>query len=246
MRVHLPMLTLVLSLTAAATGATINPGLAGNTSFDGWAGLTSANYPGYGSFPGSTAWPAPIASNQAGSGDASFNKTAGNGYPASGGIYVGGFGSTPNVYGGSFAVSDATALTNLANVVFQIQTSESSGYDFYDDLLPTLSYNGGSQSLAVTGSMIVSQTQNGTFTNPETGVEEPIYVNVWLFQWDLSSLAGSINNFAIDWSSVQHSQISELRLDQSDVYASVVPEPASLGMLGLGALLTVSRRKRNK
>lgn len=92
-----------------------------------------------------------------------------------------------------------------------------------------LSFNGGSQALAADSASIISSYQNGTFTNPETQLEEAIFVNTWMLTWDASAL-GAISSLAIEWSAVQHAQLHALRLDQSDV---VVPEP---GMLGLGAI----------
>ncbi len=76
---------------------------------------------GYGTFPGSGNWPAPIQSNVGG--DATLNKTAngagGGPYPASGSIYFGGFSGDQNVNGGTLAVTDNSPVANLQTVVFQ-------------------------------------------------------------------------------------------------------------------------------
>lgn len=236
-----------LAITAAgAMGDTIDPALTGNTQHDAWDDITSVNYPGYGSFPGSGAWPAPIASNQPGSGDATIDKVAngsgGGPYPAGGGLYFGGFSSTPNTFGGTLGVRDNTVVSNLSNVVFQVEIGEAWTYDFYNDILPVLSFNGGSQQIAATTSAIVEQIDNGTVDMP-TG-PETVYINTWLVQWDLSAYAGTITDFEITFSAVQHAQVYSLRLDQSDTFATVnVPAPASLALAALGAL-TATRRRR--
>lgn len=220
-------------LATASQAEVIDPGLAGVTQYDGWDNLTGGNFPGYGSFPGSSPWPAPIGSNQPGSGDATFNKTSGNGYPAGGSIYVGGFSSTPNTLGGSFSVAETSTVAGLETVVFQIEIGEAFGYDLFNHASPTLSYNGGAQALTA-APVLVEQIQNGTFTNPVTGQPEPVYLNTWLFQWDLSGVVDPISSFSVSFSAVQHAQIYALRLDQSDTLR-LVPEPASLGLMGLGA-----------
>ncbi len=85
-----------LAATAGlATAATIDVGLSGTTDKDGWYNLTSANFTGYGSFPGNGAWPSPIGSNTPGSGDAVLNKSAGAAYLAGDGIYSGDFPPRP-------------------------------------------------------------------------------------------------------------------------------------------------------
>lgn len=237
----------VLSMAGVAMANTVNPGLAGTTQYDGWDGITAANYTGYGTFPGSGAWPAPIGSNQSGSGDADLSKVAngsgGGPYLASGGIYSGGFAFTPNTLGGTLGVSDSTPVANLANVVFQVEISEAFGYDLFNDVLPKLSYNGGSQNLAPSFDTIVERVQNGTFDVPGGGTE-PLYINTYLVQWDLSALSG-ITSFSVSFNTVQHSVVSEARLDQSDSYSALtVPAPASAALVGIGGLVAIRRRRK--
>jgi hypothetical protein len=232
-----------LLISAGAEAVPIDPGLTGTTQVDGWAGLTAANYPGYPAFPGAGAWPTPIGSNQPGSGDAELAKVSGNATPLGAAIYFGGFSSTPNTPSGILRVGDTSAIANLETVVLQIVIGEAFGYDFFNGVFPALSYNGGSQNLAAGLRVLRSQVQTGTFTNPITMEEEPIFTNEYLLQWDLSSL-GAITDFGIQFQGVQHAQLYELRLDQGDAY-TLVPEPATAlqllaGLLGLGL---VSRRR---
>ncbi len=234
---------ILLASASIAQAAFIDPGLAGNTQYDGWVGLTASNYPGYGSFPGNGAWPAPIISNTAGSGDAYLRKVSngpgGGPYLAGGSIYFGGFSAEVNYDGGTLAVGDNTVVDNLSNVVFQIEIGEAWTYDFHNRQLPVLSFNGGSQQLVADVTLLVDQVHNGTVDMP-TGPED-VYINSWLVQWDLSAYTG-ITDFEISFTGVQHAQLYSLRLDQSDVYAAV-PTPASLALLSLGGLIATRRRR---
>ena len=233
-----PSLTFIagVSLAFTAYAAPIPIALSGNTQNDGWTNpaLTAAANPGYGSFPGSGAWPAPIQSNVGG--DAYLSKvsngTGGGPYPASGSIYFGGFSGDANVNGGTLSVTDATPLANLQTVVFQIEIGEASTYDFYNGVLPTLSYNGGTQFLTA-DYVSLSQVFNGTVEMP-TGTE-PIYINTYALQWDLSGISETISTFSISFSGVQHSQVYSMQLDQSDTMTQAVPEPSTYALMALGA-----------
>jgi hypothetical protein len=212
--------------------AIVHPALTGTTQYDGWIAMSSTNYPGYGSFPGSAPWPAPIGSNRTPANtfnasepaDAGVMKTAngaggGGPLPLSGTIYFGGFDQSVNTFGGTLAVSDATPVPGLATVVFQVQIGEAWTYDFYNHVLPTLSYNGGSQRLPATRSFITDRYDNGTVQMP-SGTEH-IYNNTYLLQWDLRAIAGPITAFAIEFSGVQHAQVYGMALDQSDTYTEI-------------------------
>lgn len=242
---RLSLFPIVLAATAGiAHAAFIDPALTGNTQYDAWTGLTASNYPGYGSFPGTGAWPAPIVSNTPGSADAYLRKVSngpgGGPYLAGGSIYFGGFSAEINYEGGTLAVGDTTVVDNLSNVVFQIEIGEAWTYDFHNRQLPVLSFNGGNQQLVANVTLLVDQVHNGTVDMP-TGPED-VYINSWLVQWDLSAYAG-ITDFEISFTGVQHAQLYSLRLDQSDVYAAVVPAPAPLALLSLGGLIATRRRR---
>ena len=211
----------------------------GSSSSDAWVNVNSANFSGYGGFPGNSPWPAPIGSNGTGSGDADLSRVAGS--PTGGGpflssssIYFGNYAQIPNALGGTLRVSDSTPLANLKTLVFQIQIGEATGYDLYS--APTLKINGGSSIVNLLFSGILNRYQSGTFFSPATELDEPVYVNTRGYQWDVSSL-GAVTSFAIDFSGVTHSQIYGLQLDQSSSVFStaVIPEPNVGGLILAGA-----------
>lgn len=248
MLIRLPavLATVAASLLIASkiTAAPISVPLTGNTSTDGWANITSASNPSYPGFPGSAPWPSPIGSNTVGSGDADLNKISGSAYPGDTSLYSGGFSETPNLSGAVLAVSDATVPLDLKTVVFQIEIGAAFGYDFYNGVLPTLSYNGGSQNITATYTAILSQVQTGTFPNPITGLDEPIYVTLYGLQWDLSGIQTAINSIQVSWTTVQHSQVYALQLDQSDTFTQVIPEPSTYLLLGLSIFAFILLRGR--
>jgi len=219
----------------------------GSSGTDGWVNVNSANFSGYGGFPGSSAWPAPIESNGLGSGDAVLNRVAGSptgGGPflSSGSIYFGNFAQIPNALGGTLRVTDSTPLADLKTLVFQIQIGEATGYDLYS--APALKINGGSSIVNPLFSGILNRYQSGTFFSPVTELDEPVYVNTRGYQWDVSSL-GAVTSFAIDFSGVTHSQIYGLKLDQSSSVfsAALVPEPNVGGLVLAAACFFLIRRR---
>lgn len=237
---------IVATITAcgatASWAAPIDPALPGVTDYDGWADITSANYDGYGGFPGNSDWPAPIGSNQPGSGDALLTKVNGPGggpIPFGTTLYFGGFSNTPNTDGGSLILTDTTPVDGLKTVVFQIDFVGAFGYEFYNNVPPILRINGSTDDLIAVKSLVVSEIDVGTFPNPVTGDLEPLLRRTRLYQWDLSAIAEPITSFEIRFNAVQHTQVHALRLDQSDT----VPEPATVGLLAAAGLMVLARRK---
>jgi hypothetical protein len=206
----------------------------GSTSFDGWNDMTSVRLSGYGGFPGTTPWANPVFSNISESADARLLRLAGS--PAGGGpfvasesIYFGSFQQVPNALGGTLAVSDLTPVSGLKTIVFQIQIGEAEGHDFCSPAgSPVLKVDGASSGVTPSFSpTLVNRYQNGTYPSPETGKDEPVYVNTWLFQWNVGSY-GTISSFQIEFSPVTHSQIYALQLDQTSVLQAnqIIPNPS--------------------
>jgi len=218
----------------------------GASSFDGWVNITSANFSGYGGFPGNNAWPNPIGSNVEASGDSELARIAGSPagggpYPASDSIYFGSSAQVPNALGGTLHVSDMTPLPNLKTLVFQIQIGEADGYDFHDPSgYPVLKVNGQTNGVGASfGPVLLGRYQNGTFSSPETNQEEPVYVNTWAFQWNLAE-GTTVVSFQVEFSAVTHAQIYAMQLDQSSVlqpqqiFAPSEPAP-QIQLISLGA-----------
>ncbi|MEM7400611.1 MAG: VPLPA-CTERM sorting domain-containing protein [Pseudomonadota bacterium] len=237
------LLSICVSLFSYAQAAFVAPGFSGNTEYEGWSNLYSSAVPGgtldpalYGiGFPGAAPWTGPlITGNETGSaGNATFYKTAGNGYAAGASIY------TPFSGSGNFEVDNATPLSNLANVLYQIDIGPGSGNVFFDNT-PVLNYNGGSQALVA--DIIFDKDGAFPFTNPVDPTQAGT-TTIWGFQWDLSGILG-ITDFDIDWKNGPHAQIYALQLDTSDIFTPV-PIPAAVWLFGaaLFGLIGVPRRK---
>jgi hypothetical protein len=151
--------------------------------------------------------------------------TTGGGYFGSEGIYTGNFATT-------FFLEKNTSGLDVDNVVFQIDLDNDGGW-----IAPTLSYNGGSQNLAGTQLIISTEATNGAF-GPATAQE-------LLYQWDLGEVAGSINDYRIEFGTGLHIPIPEISLASSSSFTAVtVPEPSSSALFALGALGLALRRKR--
>jgi hypothetical protein len=211
----------------------------GSTSYSSWSNLNSFEYSGYGSFPGNTPWPAPIRAIE-GSTNSTLNRIAGS--PTGGGpflatdsIYFGSFSQVTNALGGTLRLSNSLSLTNLKTLILQIQIGEALGFDFYRTTgYPKLSLNGGLYTTALYTNL-VNRFQNGVFPSPQTGLDEPVFVNTWAFQWNITNPT-TINNYAIDFSGVTHSQVYALQWDSTSVLQGrVIPEPSTLGLLAIAA-----------
>ena len=224
----------------------------GQTSYSSWSNINSFYYTGYGSFPGSSSWPAPIRATD-GSTNSTLNRIAGatsGGGPflASDSIYFGSFTQVTNALGGTLRLSNSLSLTNLKTLLFQVQIGEAVGYDFYNPLgLPKLFINGITNSITPLFTNLVNRYQNGTYPSPQTGNDEPVYVNTWAFQWNLTN-TNTVNNYYVDFSAVTHAQVYTMRWDSTSVLQNqVIPEPSVSGLLVLtatGFVGYILRRKK--
>lgn len=241
-----------------------NPGLTGTGSSSSWLNLRAGGSVSIadggtgttavgGSFPGSGAFTSIAA--QVGDSSAQLykiaNGTGGGPYLASASVYHGGFSSAVNNPGGTLGVTIPSPIADLQTLVFQIQIGEAWTYDFYNGVLPVLSYttaSGTVNNVAANFSNIINQISNGTVSMP-SGVE-PLYTNTYALQWDLSDVVDPISSLNISFQGVQHSQIYGMRLDQgSDSFSGInlvsVPEPASAALGLVGAFALVFRRRRH-
>ena len=235
---------LAAALVSGASADTVSLDLTGTyTSVDIWGAgsLSGSANTGFPSFPGTAAWPRPIASASGADNDAFLTKVdnqkdaaigtgLGGPFPSGGGIYFGGFGTVPNTNGGTLQVTDAAPILNLGTVTFQIEIGQAYGYDLLNNDLSLVKLNyttaTGSGSLSATYTDLLNRFYNGSVDMP-TGAggamqPEDIYVNLWGLQWDLSSIEG-ITSFNIQFTGVEHSSLAQLQLDQtSTAYDSTV------------------------
>lgn len=210
--------------------------LPGSSDYEGWSGLTTANNPGYGSFPGAAPWPAPIDPNEAGSaGGADFNKVSGNGFPAGSSIYSP-FTQSVYVVGNTLSPS----AFDIETLVFQIDMGPGEGGFF--NALPTLSFNGGSQGLGADFSLATEG--DFPFVNP-IDPQQAGTTTLHAFQWDLSGL-GNISTYSVEWQVQPHAQIYALQADTGSSFAQVIPEPSALALGGLVFTGWLVNRRRKK
>lgn len=108
-------------------------------------------------------------------------------------------------------------------------------------------------AIAANYAELVTKAENGTIPMP-TGpggelVEEPIYIHLYGFQWDLSEFE-NITEFSVDFTVVEHSQFYAAQLDQSDTFTQIIaspaaiPEPSAAVLLGSLGLIPLLRRRR--
>jgi hypothetical protein len=224
---------LIASFAATSIGhAAMTINLPGNTETSGWDNLRNSNsywsangYPT--TYPGASAWPAPVAANAAGSqGSAGFMKRSGNGYFSGSSLYDAGAV-------GTFSISDSSPLASLANIVLQIDAGTSIG------VLPVLNYNGGSQALAP-NYFALADGEYLTF-NFQTGQSFPTQNRAW--QWDLTGLG--VTSYEITWGSVANNHLTqyELNLTTGDTFIKAVPEPTAVVMISLTSLALFRRRR---
>lgn len=248
-----------LSATVAVSAQAnfVAAGLGGTTSFDAWDELSrstpqvaNANPP-FPGFPGNTPWPEAIesvltqgtaeSSDDDPTGDATFNKTSGFGYPAGGSIYSSPFGT------GTYIVEDLTPVADLATVVFQIQIGQGTGsgpgiFDPWLTGVPTLTVD------TTTAIGISVSPSNTAILSQGIGDSDfgPINIGVLGVQWDVTGISDPITSFGVEFGpSGTSSTILALQLDQSDTFSvAPIPEPTSLALIGLGGLAMLGRTRR--
>ncbi|MEM6458730.1 MAG: PEP-CTERM sorting domain-containing protein [Planctomycetota bacterium] len=242
--------------------AFIDYSLPGITQFDGWDELSrstpqvAAAGPPFPGFPGATPWPAPIESvltqdtfdtiaDDDLNGDGTFNKIAGNGYPAGDSIYTSPFDPS-----GTFIVADETLVDNAETIVFQLRIGagdpekpdapgQFGEWLNADPILTVGTLDNGT----VNGS-IVPLFDAGIVSEGISGSEfGPINVGVLAFQWDLRDIDDPFTAFGITFNpSKTSATVLDLRVDHGDTFTIVsVPEPASLALIGLGSLALLGR-----
>jgi hypothetical protein len=242
--------------------ASLMDGITGSTQYGAWNNLSAANVEAtlvldFPSHPGSGAWPGNVPNQLGAANSAVLTKVANApGMPAKapyfasvgpfagtsslGRMHYAGFTTTPNTNAGTLGVGSTTPLAGLTNLVFQVEIAEVFDYTFFNNALPTLNYNGGSQALAPTFSRLLSSTVGPVFQ------DEPVTINTWAVQWDLSAV-GPITDFQVQFTGVEHSDVYGLRVDQYQNF-SAIPEPGTvaLGITGVVMLCGVAIRRRRR
>lgn len=208
-----------------ANAAIATNNLTGTTSYDGWAPLNSSALT-------TAQLTAGFGSNEAGSGDATLTRVSGAHYPAGSSLYSFSVDST-------FSVFDTTAVSGLETVVFSIKTWLNG--DEWNTAAPSLSFNGGSQSLLAD---LAGSKLDGTID-----FGGPIDTYVYTYQWDLTGQ--SVSSFSVNWGQLVHTGVIALQLEQSDTFTAsseiaAVPVPAAVWLFGSGllGLAGVSRHRK--
>ncbi len=232
----------VLLLSPAVAGAAfLSVNLPGTTQYDGWSGMTRANYPAYatpsngvGTLASYTStWPAPFASNTGITGDAVFTKVSGSAAFAGAGPYQAGSTAT-------FSVGDSSALNGLSTIVFQLEANydETGGAAFLNGGVPTLYVNGGSTGIPASSTAYFLDGGVYLATN-----------SIHAYQWDLTALGTPVTSFNIQWNGPASSgQITGMQLNQGTQYAQIVgapvPEPGAALLALTAATGLLARRRR--
>lgn len=102
---------------------------------------------------------------------------------------------------------------------------------------------------------LLNKGYNGTIPMPTgpggSNVDEPIWINLYGFQWDLSGLSSPVASYIITWDVAEHSQSYAARVTQADTFNPentvpnmVVPEPGTCLLLIAGGCTLLLRRRR--
>ena len=210
--------------------------IGGTTMSEGWEELTSTLYPGNGSFPGTSAWSGTLASQVGPDAGANglgkvANGIAGGPYPSSSSIYFGGILTIPNTFGGTLEV-DATGsglLPGVQTVVFHLDIGEAWTYDLHNDDEPVLTCTTTSGTYTVYASYASRYAKVYDGQVYMNGNWEDLYINSRAYQYDLSSLPGTVTGVNVSFNGVQHAQVHGLGLQQStDAYPSTDLLPADI------------------
>jgi len=209
--------------------------VAGSTTVDGFNQLTNARIT-------TAQLVAGLASNVAGSDHAAtLKRLTGGYYPASFGLYS---WSTDS----AFSVNVASAVADLSTVTLQtfVTVDTSQGVDglLQAGYLPTLSFNGGTQSVAATAYSVTAVSGGfGMDGSPlPASASNP---NYGYFSWDLSGISTPITSFSVNFGLDTHASALAFQLDQS--VAAPVPEPGTYALMlaGMGVVGLLARRRKS-
>lgn len=161
------------------------------------------------------------------------------GYRASAGFY-----SFSANFGATFA---AQTDFEVKSIVIQLVMMQNTDYTLSEIINfnggPILSYeiDGVTKTLAATYQSIVNAELNATVG----GFTGDFYAFAW--QWDLSGVTDVITDFTISAPIIVHSATIEGRLDVSDTFTQVIPEPShyavAFGAI-IGGIALIRRRKQ--
>ena len=221
---------LIPFLLSTSLHAAITIQLPGTSESAEWANLRNSQYPGAGGsssfFNATAAWPAPIPGNLGSTSSAAFSKVSGGGYFATSSLYDAGVA-------GTYALTDASPLSDLKTLILQIDAGTSIG------ISPILNFNGGSQALSAdyflsTPGDYLASGPNGTVASVN---------RAW--QWDLSALP-AITSYEILWGSTNNNHLTQnqINLTAGDTFAQVVPEPTTSTLSAIAFALLLIRRKK--